>query len=207
MKAFIWDLDGTLINSYDVIVESLHTSLKKLNINLTKKYINQKIIETSVSKFLLDLENELGMSLDFVRKDYLIIEEGILDKIKLMPNAKEILEYINLNGGINLIFTHRGDSLYTILKNNDILKYFYDIANPYMGLKRKPSGDGIKYLINKHKLDINDCYYIGDRILDMKSSKDANVKGILYIPRSSLTKSDGSEYLIINDLLELKELI
>ena len=79
--------------------------------------------------------------------------------------------------------------------------------NPYMGIKRKPSGDGIKYLINKHKLDINDCYYIGDRILDMKSSKDANVKGILYIPESSLTKSDGSEYLIINDLLELKELI
>ena len=203
MKSFIFDLDGTLIDSYYAIVLSIYESFKKINLNIDTNTIYKNIIQTSVSKYFKSLENDLGINLDFVRKDYLKIEKNYLNDIKLMPNALKMLEELYKNNSNLFIFTHRGESRFQILKNNNIDKYFIDTISPYEGVLRKPSGDGINYLCNKYNLDKKETYYVGDRLIDMESAKDAGVFGIL-LTNDNNTNIDCFK---INDLLDLIEFV
>ena len=108
MKSFIFDLDGTLIDSYCAIVLSIYESFKKINLNIDKNTIYKNIIKTSVSQYFKSLENDLGINLDFVRKDYLKIENNYLNEIKLISNALKMLEELYKNNSNLFIFTHRG---------------------------------------------------------------------------------------------------
>ena len=53
---FIWDLDGTLLNSYPLIVNSLYTIYKEKGVLIDKKEIYKQIIEESVSAFIKAME-------------------------------------------------------------------------------------------------------------------------------------------------------
>ena len=46
---FIWDLDGTLLDSYGIIVDSLHQIYYEKGIDLDKKEILVEVINESVS--------------------------------------------------------------------------------------------------------------------------------------------------------------
>ena len=50
--AYIWDLDGTLIDSYPGIMESLLNVLDYYHIKLEKDYVYNYIMQNSVSDFL-----------------------------------------------------------------------------------------------------------------------------------------------------------
>jgi len=51
-KAYIWDFDGTLLDSYDIIVSSLHETYQKFGIDTNKDDILKHAIRYSVSSFI-----------------------------------------------------------------------------------------------------------------------------------------------------------
>ena len=68
---FIWDLDGTLFDSYDVIVDSLCDVYKeKLNIDLDKEEVRQEAIRYSVGHFLARMEKETGVLFKELKERY-----------------------------------------------------------------------------------------------------------------------------------------
>ena len=48
-KTFIWDLDGTLLDSYGVIVSSLRRTLEELNVPMEEDEIRRRATAGSVS--------------------------------------------------------------------------------------------------------------------------------------------------------------
>ena len=58
MKYFIWDLDGTLIDSYGVIISSLKEALEENNLFFTTEEIKKEILSKTVSNFLSNLEEK-----------------------------------------------------------------------------------------------------------------------------------------------------
>ena len=71
------------------------------------------------------------------------------------------------------------------------------------GCRPKPSGDGVRYLVEKYGLDPDRTWYVGDRSLDVLCAKDAGVKALLYLPADSCVTATGQEDRIIRDLREL----
>ena len=69
-----------------------------------------------------------------------------------MNNAKEVLEYLQSKNIRNFVFTHRGVTTETVLKNIGIYDYFEEIVTSLNKFKRKPDPEGINYLINKYNL-------------------------------------------------------
>ncbi|MDR0847159.1 MAG: HAD hydrolase-like protein [Lactobacillales bacterium] len=55
MKNLIWDLDGTLIDSYDVILDSLEAILASRGVNAERAEIERQIKATSTVQFLKSL--------------------------------------------------------------------------------------------------------------------------------------------------------
>ena len=49
-KHLIWDLDGTLLDSYSIILGSLKEALDEFELNYDKEYILKYIIEYSVDE-------------------------------------------------------------------------------------------------------------------------------------------------------------
>lgn len=204
--ALIWDLDGTLLDSYGVIVDSLHQIYLEKGIEIDKKEILFDVINESVSAFIKKMEERFGVPFDALKDRYSYISGKEKLNIKAMNNAKEILEYLRSKGIKNYVFTHRGVTTETVLKNIGLFDYFDEIVNSLNGFKRKPSPDGLNYLINKYHLDKERTYYVGDRPIDIECANNALIKSIMFIPKDGVAKASGKETYIISDLLDIKEL-
>ena len=207
MLAFIWDLDGTLIDSYGVIVDSLYQIYKEKGFDIDKQEILHDVINESVSYFIMKMEARFGVPFEDLKDRYSIISHNAKNNIKAMKHAKEILKFIKDNNIPNYVFTHRGVTTESVLKNIGIYEYFDEIANSLSGFKRKPDPEGINYFVNKYHLDKNNTYYVGDRPMDILCADNAHVKSIMFMPTGSVAIPTGKETYIVKDLLQIKDII
>ena len=205
--AFIWDLDGTLLDSYGIIVNSLYQIYKEKGIEIDKQEILYDVINGSVSIFIKKMEQQYGVPFEDLKDRYSIISGAEKLNIKAMEHSIEILKYLKDNHIPNYVFTHRGKTTETVLRNVKLFSYFDDIVTSLDGFERRPSPDGINYLVKKHNLDKNKTFYVGDRPMDIMCASNANVKSIMYIPKNSVAHPTGKETHIIKDLLDIVDIV
>ena len=204
--AFIWDLDGTLLDSYDVIVESLYQIYNEQNIHIEKKYILREIINDSVATFIMNMETAFGIPFEDLKARYSYLTGERLRDIRPMIHAKDILNFLRDNGIKSYVLTHRGTSTERVLKNTELSEYFEEVVCALNGFPRKPDPTGMNYLINKYDLDKEHTFYVGDRMLDVECACNAGIKSILFINNKNITVPTGKETYVIKDLLEIKDI-
>ena len=202
--AFIWDLDGTLLDSYEIIVNSLYQIYKERGFEIDKREIYKDAIDESVSFFIKKMEASTGVPFDELKDRYTNITHAQILSIKAMEHAKEILEYLKNNGHKNYVFTHRGITTMVILNNLGLMSYFDDIITSLSKYPRKPDPTALNYLINKYQLDKDNTYYVGDRKIDIECANNAHIKSIMFIEPGSPGQPTGKEDYVIKDLLEIK---
>ena len=205
-NAFIWDLDGTLLDSYDVIVESLYQSFSKYDIHLSREQIHQYAIAFSSSALIEHVSEEKGIDPQLLYDSYAQFSRENYRLIKLMPNAITVLGKLSSQGAMHYVFTHRGLTTVPVLKMLGIDTFFQEILTSKSGFARKPAPDALLYLIEKYNLTRESSYYVGDRSLDMESAKNAGIAGILYLPEGSPGTPSGAERYIVSDLIEILEI-
>ena len=205
--AFIWDLDGTLLDSYPLIVNSLYTIYSEKGVNIPKEEILYEVINESVSTFIRKMEAKYGIPFDELKDRYSNITHQELLTITAMEHSKDILEWLSSQGIKSYVYTHRGITTETVLKNIGLYDYFTDIVSSLDNFKRKPDPEGLNYLIDKYHLDKNNTYYVGDRKLDIECANNAHIRSIMFIPSSSPALPTGKEDYVIKDLLDIKDII
>lgn len=205
--AVIWDLDGTLLDSYGVIVSSLHQIYLEKGISLDKQEILHDVINESVSAFIYKMEQKYGVPFDDLKDRYSIISGQERLNIKAMNHAFEILEALKNKGIPSYVFTHRGATTESVLKNIGIYDYFTELVTSLNGFKRKPDAEGLEYLINKYQLDKERTYYVGDRPMDIICANNARIKSILFIPNKDILIPSGKETYVVHDLLEILDIV
>ncbi len=205
--AFIWDLDGTLLDSYAVIVPSLQAACGAFGVRADKNDIYSQVITDSVAGFLKKTEEASGVPFDALMERYRAISEGSLSAIRPTGNAAEILGFLRDRGIPSYVFTHRGSSTEAVLKNTGLFGFFDEIVTGTDGFARKPDPSALLYLIRKHGLDRSRTYYVGDRALDIACADRAGVRSVLYLPAGSPAKATGRETHIVGDLREIAELL
>ena len=178
IKHFIWDFDGTLMNTYPHITSCFQAALRDLGIDVPKIDIMRQMlidIPHTVKYFseLYDLSE-----LDEHYKSYYSIAPT--EPVQLFPFVKDVLETIKKNGGNNYIFTNRGDSTFPFLEEHGIKDLFTDIvtsSHPHFALK--PAPDAILYIMEAHGANKENTVMIGDRLCDLGSAYNAGCKTIL----------------------------
>lgn len=207
LRAVIWDVDGTLLDSYGVIVSSLHSAYSELGVELDREEIRRGVIAASVNDHIRLMEGLMGIPAGDIRAIYDREAERQKADIPPMPHAAEILRLIAERGVKSFIFTHRGASTGFVLKNTGLYGFFEEIITAKSGFARKPDPAAIEYLIAKYGLTRAQTAYVGDRAIDMECAKNARVQGVLYLPQGSPAAPTGSESHIVHDLMEIGELI
>ena len=69
-----------------------------------------------------------------------------------------------------------------VLEADGMTGYFTEIVTSLYGFPRKPSPEGLHYLIDKYALDRRQCCMVGDRLIDLACGKNAGVSRILFDP-------------------------
>lgn len=180
MKSLIWDLDGTLVDSYEIITKNIYKTLKPYKIML-KKDILKIIKDSSVSHLFITFaeENQVPIN-ELVTHYHALSDEVSFISYNLIPGVKDVLEATALKGYKHYVYTHRGLSTNKILKVNNIDHYFEEVVTSDNKFSRKPSPEALNYLIQKYNLNRNETYYIGDRSLDIECGKNANLKTVFF---------------------------
>lgn len=206
-KAVIWDLDGTLFDSYDVIVESLYLTLQEQGILIPVEEIHHYAIAFSIRSLFAKVSEERGVPSEILQQRYSQISGSKYLDIKAMPDAIAVLSALEDRGIENYVFTHRGKTTIPVLENLKMEDFFKAVITSQSGFARKPDPEGLAYLMKTYDLCTDGTYYVGDRWIDMECAKNAGIGGILYLPKGAIDVSGGSETYIVRDLMEILNIV
>ena len=179
--AFIWDLDGTLLDSYEAILAGIEETYRQFSIPYNKEEVRTFILKYSVQDLLEQVAEERGLDpvkLNQVRAQSLAEKNA---QVVLMPGAREVLAWADKQGIQQFVYTHKGDNALTILRDLGLDAYFTEILTSKSGFARKPSPEAATYLIDKYHLNPEQTYYIGDRILDIEFAQNSGIQSINFL--------------------------
>lgn len=201
--SFIWDLDGTLVDSYAYIVPAVRDFCRELGLDYSGDYIRNYILRYSVSRLFDQVAEKTGGDPEWMKQQYDYLNNRRISGIRPMPHAREVLAELTGKGHQCFVYTHRGASCDEILNNTGLAPFFREVVTSLAGFPRKPAPDGILYLIDRYQLRPEDCYYVGDRSLDVESGLRAGIGTILLLTEGSPVVPSGLESFVIHDLSEI----
>ncbi len=204
--AFIWDMDGTLVDSYPAIVPAVRETLDCFGLALPEEEIHAEVIRSSVADLLERLSAAHRLDPQACKATFARLNDSHLSEIRPMPHCAQALRLLKQAGHSNYVYTHRGASCRMILEQTGLAPFFTEVVSALNGFPRKPAPDGIRYLMDKYALDRSRCFYVGDRSLDVEAAERAGIGSILYLDPNSPGRSTGRERFLIRDLRELPAL-
>ncbi len=206
--AFIFDIDGTLTSTNELIFASFNHVAKKY---LGKEFTNEEIISLFGPSEDVILKNWMKEHYEEARKDYLnFYANKHTTMASIYPGIKEIIQAIKSAGLPISIFTGKGKSTTEItLGFIEVYEYFDMIVTSDDVKNHKPSPEGINKFIDAFNLQRNRVLMIGDSPADILASKNAGIK-IASVVWDSYAKdkvlSMESDY-VFHTVSELKEFI
>lgn len=203
-KNYIWDFDGTLFDTYPVMVRTMIKSLEFFG------YKEDEVVICSYIKNSMEaLTNYLDRTYNNSDEIISMYKKNInLTGINEFEPFEEIVEVCKLivrKGGSNHLLTHRGNSSVLLLEKFDILSSFSELITKNSGFARKPNPESILFLIEKYNLDPKETIMIGDRELDLLAGKNAGVS-TCYFRQNDAPEIEVADY-VISDFKELQEFI
>ena len=179
--AFIWDLDGTLLDSYEAILSGIEETFAQFSIPYDKEQVREFILKYSVQDLLVQVAEERKLDVEMLNQ---VRAQSLAEKnaqVVLMPGARDVLAWAEESGIQQFVYTHKGDNALTILRDLGLESYFTEILTSQSGFARKPSPEAANYLLAKYQLDSDKTYYIGDRTLDVEFAQNSGIQSINFL--------------------------
>ena len=194
----LFDLDGTLIDSTEAILESFHNSFDVHE----HPHPEDEAIKALIGHPLDHMYAELGVEdervWDFVttyKEYYRVIST---QKTVLLPYAKEAVEEAAKFARLGIVTTKTGKYSRVLMEHFELMHHFEvligreDVENP------KPHAEPIEKAIEKMGVTKELCWIIGDTRLDIGSANNAGIKSI-----GVLSGYDNAEQLnTLTDVIE-----
>ena len=182
--AFIWDLDGTLLDSYEAILSGIEETFAQFSIPYDKGKVREFILKYSVQDLLVQVAEERKLDVEVLNQ---VRAQSLAEKnaqVGLMPGAREVLSWADQAGIQQFVYTHKGDNAFTILRDLGLESYFTEILTSQSGFERKPSPEVATYLIDKYQFNPKKTYYIGDRTLDVEFAQNSGIQSLNFLESS-----------------------
>ena len=182
--AFIWDLDGTLLDSYEAILSGIKETFAQFSIPYDKEKVREFILKFSVQDLLEQVAEERNLDAEVLNQ---VRAQSLAEKnaqVVLMPGAREVLAWADQAGIQQFVYTHKGDNALTILRDLRLEFYFKEILTSQSGFARKPNPEAATYLLDKYQLEPKSTYYIGDRTLDVEFAQNSVLQSINFLESS-----------------------
>ena len=179
IRHFIWDFDGTLFDTYPVIIEDLNLALREFGHGCGFPE-TMKLMLVNLGHAQRFYSEKFGLSLEAVAAAYERHHERSNRQLlaKPMEGVREVLEAIQVSGRKNYIFSHRKpEETVTYLEMYGLSGYFAHVIGPgSAGFAVKPAPDAVLYLMERYAMDPEETVMVGDRECDLCSARNAGIR-------------------------------
>lgn len=198
---YIWDFDGTLYDTYPIMLKALMRTFKEFDINKDEESVYKKIKMESIRQMIVDWHLPAP---DFDQKYHAYEAQQNKDSYPF-EETKETLEKLLEKGAKHFILTHRTvESTWNLLKRDGLDALIVDIIGSDSNYPRKPDPSAINYFIDNYQLDRNKTVMIGDRKLDIEAGNNADVQTVFF--DIDYFKQDIKSAYFINNLKEMVQI-
>ena len=214
-KLFIFDLDGTLVDTAPDFKNSINYMLNEINEsevslieirNWVGYGARELIRRTVVDKNIPHDENRIEEMLKIFLLHY---THNIDDDSVLFNNVKNVLEFLKNNGIKLAVCTNKMERLSNILLEKlNVLHMFDYLVGGDSLIRSKPDPFPLLNICEKLNTEISDSIMIGDSATDLNAGKDAGMPVVLvsYGYTDNIDIYNEAD-LVINDFSQLKELV
>jgi HAD superfamily hydrolase (TIGR01549 family) len=210
IKHICFDLDGTLVDSKETILESTKAALDQLKIN---HKIDEDIFTNMIGMHFVDIFDELKIEVNDFEKFISIYKAyyfDFMDSSYLYPGVQQTLQYLNeKNIRVSLLTTKVQDQAEKIIDHFNLRSSFDYLMGRRDGLAHKPSPEPLIYICNELNIKPSETLMVGDTELDIQCGKSAGSKtcGVLFGYRTKIQLEKEKPNFIISGLSELREIL
>lgn len=204
-KAFIFDVDGTIIDTELAMLNSLQQTLQ-----------NEKNIKVSHDdiRFVLGIPGKDALRMmghEPVEKLHKIWSDAVLDfshDVSIFKGMRETLDFLfEANKTLAIVTSKTKQSMRDEFDHFNLNSYFKNIIDADDTIQHKPHPEPLLQSIKNLELEAKDAIYIGDSIYDMQSAHKAGMKfGLALWGAKSTEKFKDADY-VFSEPRELLDLI
>jgi len=192
LKAIIFDLDGTLVDSVNFWLSLYKKTTEKLNLKLDEKEIIKRFGESDVDILISLVPKEKR---EEVIKYYYMLKEKEkkklnLKKFKFVDDVFKKIKEKKIKIGIA---TGNSREIAELIIKKNMLEKYIDCLVTYEDVKRgKPYPDMLLKLIKYFNVKKDEVIYVGDSLYDFESARRAKVK-ICIVLTGVLNKAEAEK--------------
>jgi HAD superfamily hydrolase (TIGR01509 family) len=189
IKLAIFDLDGTLVDAFPAIADSINHMLKEMgypavSLRTVKRSVGWGV-DSLVDSFVP--EHKRVEALVIFRKHH---DVRLRHKLKLLPGTKTLLPFLKAQGCLLAIASNRPSQFcHIILKELKIDGYFDHVICGDMVKHPKPAPDMVKAILRATRVSAGQAIYAGDMTVDLACGRSAGVF-TLGVPTGSCTRAE-----------------
>jgi len=188
VKLIIFDLDGTLIDAYQAVEESVNFCLRAVGRRPIGALTIKRTVGWGDRQLLIALQGEKGI--DKILAMYRRHHRGALRRgSKLLPGSRKVLQVLKKKGYRLAVASNRPTKFsYIVLRHLGILRYFDYVLCADKARRPKPYPDMLRQILRHFSLASREAVYVGDMTIDIQSGRRARVKTVAVAGGSSRKK-------------------
>jgi len=174
----LFDLDGTLIDSTEAILESFAAAFAHFGEVLP----NETAIKAEIGHPLDAMFRTLGVEESLVWEHVAAYKAHYrkisCQKTVLLPDAKEAIALAHAHARLGIVTTKTAEYSREMLEYMGIMHYFEVLIGREDVTDPKPHPEPIRKAVSKLNADTNKCWMIGDTSMDIQAADAAGVQSV-----------------------------
>jgi AHBA synthesis associated protein len=189
IRAAIFDLDGTLIDSYQAIYLGFHHAYTQMGLAPMPYEQVKRVVGPGLDHTFRELlgEERVPWAISLFRQKY---EEVFRENTRLLPDAREVLETLHGRGIRLAVATNKlGRFSREIFEHFGLENLFTVIVGDGDVPQNKPDPEMLQLAMEKMGAEKERTIFVGDSVIDIQTGKNAGVR-VFAVPTGNTDRRD-----------------
>ena len=203
----MFDLDGTLVNSVDAIINSVNSARTKFNYSARAESEIFDLVGLAPTTFFSDLDISDSDVRTLIEEFRFTLNEIKFDSSHIYPSTRQVLKTLKSSGVVLAVATNKPTKNAELLLTKTGLINFFSHIQGSDNLNSKPAPDILMKVMTMFNPDSS--VMVGDRAEDMIAAKSIGVKciGLAQTSHSKDVLLDSGASLVFNTMSSFCEFV